>query len=64
MGRFEQLAAVPVQKSFLNQLVALLFLRRSILKIAILSEENLKFLSCKLQYFTMTENSCETSNSS
>ena len=27
MGRFEQVAAVPVRKSFLNQLVVLVYIR-------------------------------------
>ena len=63
MDRFEQYAAVPVRKSFLDQLVAILYLEKVDVN-AIVSEKDLKFLSCKFQHSDMTENSSETSKSS
>ena len=42
MERFEQSVAVPAQKSFVNQLVALKFLEK-VRNYVIVKEENLKF---------------------
>ena len=64
MEPFGQSAAVPVQKSFLNQFVALLFFGKVDIKYCDCLRRRLEVSKLQIQYSSMTENSTEKSNSS